>query len=144
MPRKKETALQHLVNPLIPEFSLHDIVQVIIGASILAVPVGFTEETWKLGENLPIINILALLALSITFITIFTYYQYHKHLPDKHRHIFAKRVIATYILSFFVVSLILTIIQRAPWVTDTPLALSRVVIVTFPSSMSAAIADTLK
>ena len=53
-----------------PEFHLKDLLQVIIGASILAIPVGFTEETWRLGENLPMINIIGLLLLSLLFVTL--------------------------------------------------------------------------
>lgn len=139
-----ENLLQSIVNPIIPQFSLKDTLQVIIGASILAVPVGFTEETWRLGETLPFINVLGLLALSVFFVTMFTYYHYHKHTQQNHHSVFVKRVVSTYVFSFLVVALIMTLIQRAPWSTDLILAVKRVVIVTFPSTMSAAIADTFK
>ena len=66
----KKKGFNTLVDPIIPEFKLKDIMQVIIGASILAVPVGFTEETWNLGASLPMINVLGLFALSIFFISI--------------------------------------------------------------------------
>ncbi|MFH1290163.1 MAG: DUF2391 family protein [Nanoarchaeota archaeon] len=133
-----------IVDPLIPKFKLHDILQIIIGASILAVPIGFTEETWRLGETLPLINVLGLLLLSLFFISMFTYYQYHRHANKEHLSEFTKRVIATYFLSFVVVAIIMTLIQKAPWSGDLLLAFKRVAIVTFPSSMSAIIADTIK
>jgi uncharacterized membrane protein len=82
--------------------------------------------------------------LSVLFIAMFTYYQYHKHTTHEHFDTFATRVIVTYAMSFVVVSLIMTLIQRAPWWYDPMLAFKRVVIVTFPSALSAAIADTLK
>ncbi|MFH1802496.1 MAG: DUF2391 family protein [archaeon] len=136
-----------IVDPIMPKFKLKDILQVIIGASILAVPIGFTEETWELGGTLPLINILGLLVLSLFFISMFTYHQYHRHSSGsskEHMNVFVKRVVATYILSFIVVAVIMTLIQKAPWGADGLLAFKRVAIVTFPSSLSAAIADTLK
>jgi len=139
-----EDIIEHLVNPLLPKFNLADILQIIVGASILAVPVGFTEETWKLGESLPIRNILYLLALSIFFIALFTQFQYHKRGLKKHWGVFLKRVFFTYVFSFLTVAIIMTIIQRAPWETDLILAFKRIVIVTFPSSLSAAVADTIR
>jgi len=150
MIKKKESGGQifhGIVDPIMPRFRLKDILQIIVGASILAVPIGFTEETWKLGGSLPLINIFGLMILSILFISMFTYYQYHRHAggsKEEHMDAFVKRVAATYILSFFVVAVIMTLIQKAPWGTDAALAFRRVAIVTFPSSLSAAIADTLR
>jgi len=140
----KRGVVHTIAEPILPEFKLHDILQIIIGASVLSVPVGFTEEAWRLGETLPVLNVFGLFLLSVCFITMFSYYQYHKHADKKHRHILVKRVVATYLLSFIVVSVILGLIQITPWFSDSLTAFKRVVIVTFPSSMSAAIADTLK
>ncbi|MBW2995671.1 DUF2391 family protein [Candidatus Woesearchaeota archaeon] len=128
-----------------PEFHPKDLLQVMIGASILAIPVGFTEETWELGEILPLLNIILLMALSIFFISAFVYYNYHKHHRlEKHWTEFIKRVISTYVFSFLVVALLLTLIQKTPWMTDWLLAVKRIIIVTFPSSMSAVVADVIK
>jgi len=140
---KKKGVLAKVVQPIIPVFSTKDILQVLIGASILAVPVGFTEETWKLGQSLPMLNVLSIMALSIIFIATFIHYTHYKHTVG-HRKQFYRRVIATYVVSFLVVSIIMTLIQRAPWTTDLVLAFKRIAIVTFPATMSAAIADTLK
>jgi uncharacterized membrane protein len=126
------------------EFRSRDLMQVIIGSAILAVPVGFTEETWKLGESLPIANIIGLLALSLLFISLFTYYHYYRHHIKSQWDEFIKRVLSTYIVSFIVVAALLTLIQRTPWATNAVLAFKRIVIVAFPSSMSAAVADTIK
>lgn len=138
---------QDIVEPILPHFKLKDLLQVIVGASILAVPIGFTEETWRLGESLPWINVSGLMILSLIFISMFTYHHYHHHKEGdrrKHREIFVTRVFATYALSFFVVALILTLIERAPWSTDLLVAFKRVAIVSFPSSLSATLTDTLK
>jgi uncharacterized membrane protein len=126
------------------EFHLKDVLQVIIGASILAIPVGFTEETWRLGEHLPLANVLGLLFLSLLFIGLFVYYNYHKSHLRENRNEFLKRVFFTYIISFVVVAMLLTLIQRAPWNTDWLLALKRTIIVTYPASMSGTIADVVK
>jgi uncharacterized membrane protein len=128
-----------------PEFRFKDLLQVIIGASILAIPVGFTEETWNLGSTLPLLNILFLIVISLFFISAFTYYHYyHEDGLKKHWWNFIKRVVSTYIVSFIVVAVLMTIIQRAPWSTDYLLAVKRTIIVTFPSTMSAVVADVIK
>ena len=51
--------IHRVVKPLMVEVRARDVVQVIVGASILAIPAGFTEETWNLGEQLPVANIIA-------------------------------------------------------------------------------------
>jgi uncharacterized membrane protein len=58
---KNDGVFHSFVEPIIPRFELKDILQVLIGASILAVPIGFTEETWVLGESLPLVNVFGLL-----------------------------------------------------------------------------------
>lgn len=139
---KKE---EHLIRLPKVEFHPKDLLQVIIGASILAIPVGFTEETWRLGDTLPFINILGIILLSLLFISAFVYYNYHRHHKfKKHAGEFLERVVSTYIFAFLVVAIILTLIERAPWFFDIVLALKRIAIVTFPASMSAAIADVLR
>jgi uncharacterized membrane protein len=141
---EKGNVLQRVISPLKVEFKPKDMLQVVVGASILAIPVGFTEETWRLGEHLPFANIIALLAMSLLFISAFVYYNYHSENVSVSWEHFIARVIATYIFSFAVVALLLGIIQVTPWATDWALALKRVIIVTFPSTMSAAVADTIK
>jgi uncharacterized membrane protein len=132
------------ISPLMLEFKFRDIVQVIVGASILAIPVGFTEETWVLGANLPLWNIFGFFLLSLFFISCFVYYNYYMNHIKTYYFDFFKRVFATYFLSFLVVSIVLILIQKAPWSIDPLLALKRVVLVTFPASMSAAVADMVK
>ena len=139
-----EDILRNLIDPFLPKFNLGDVIQIIVGASILAVPVGFTEETWKLGESLPWLNVFLILGISIFFISLFTHLNYHRTGMKRSWPVFVRRVFFTYFLSFIVVAVLLTTIQRAPWETEWVLAVKRVIIVTFPSSMSAAVADVLK
>ena len=126
------------------EFHPKDVLQVVIRASILAVPVGLTEETWNLGKTLPLKNVVGLLLLSLLFISMFVYHNYYKNRLKDHLGEFIKRVCSTYFISFIVVALLLTLIQRTPWNTDWIIAFKRIVIVTFPASMSAAVADVIK
>jgi uncharacterized membrane protein len=137
--------LHKFMNPLMLEFRGKDFVQIVVGASILAIPVGFTEEVWKLAESLPNLNIALFFLISIAFISIFVFYNYYRHENfSSHKTEFLKRVISTYLLSFLVVGLLLTLIGKAPWEADLALAIKRCILVAFPASMSAAVADMVK
>lgn len=136
--------LQYVVSPIMVELRNRDLVQIIVGASILAIPVGFTEETWDLGARLPLRNVLALVALSLLFIGAYVYFNFYRRMLRDYVFEFAKRVIAIYLLSLLVVGTLLTIIDKAPWSMNPLLAFKRTVIVGFPASMSAAFADTVK
>ena len=126
------------------ELKPRDIMQIIVGASILAIPVGFTEETWNLGERLPLNNILALAIISMVFIALFVYFNFYRFQLKGYVFDYIRRVVAIYALSLIVVGILLTLIEKCPWGVDNILALKRMIIVAFPSSMSAAISDTLK
>lgn len=129
---------------IVPGFFLHDLVQVIIGATILAVPVGFTEEVWNLSAVLPAVNIIGILAISIIFVSIFTYYHYHHISVEKYWKVFIKRVSLTYAFSFITVCILLILIGKASLSSEIIISLKRAVIVSLPASMSASIADTIK
>ncbi len=133
-----------VLKPLMVEFRPRDLMQVIVGASILAVPVAFTEETWSLGSELPLANVLALSGLSVLFIGLFVYSNFYRYHFKTHAGKFAKRVLAIYVFSLIVVGVLLTIIQRCPWGVDNVLAIKRILIVAFPASMSASLSDALK
>jgi uncharacterized membrane protein len=142
----KGKVAHHVMQPLMVEFHWKDLFQVVVGASLRAIPAAFTEETSGLGASLPMNNIYGILALSLAFVAVFAFYHYYKE-QNRIKHYFdefLKRTILTYVLSFCVVGLILFLIQQAPWETNALLAFKRTVIVTFPASMSASLADTLK
>ena len=136
--------LNYALKPVMVEFRPRDLMQVIVGASLLAVPVAFTEETWNLGAELPILNVLALSGLSLLFIGLFVYFNFYRYFFRQHALEYIKRVTGIYVFSLLVVGLLLTLIQRCPWGVDSALALKRILIVAFPASMSAAVSDTLK
>jgi len=140
----KEEIQHRILPPLRVKVRPADIIQIIVGASILAIPVGFTEETWRTAETMPALNTILFFLISLTFISIFVYYNYYKHHLKAHWGEMIKRVIITYVFAFLVVSVLLTLIQVAPWMTETALALKMAIIVTYPASMSAAVADMIK
>lgn len=141
---KSGEVISYALKPFMVEFKPRDAFQVIVGASILAIPVAFTEEAWTLGERLPVENIAVLGLLSILLIGFFVYFNFYRFHLKGHTLDCMKRVIGTYLLSTIVVSLILTIIQKCPWGADNILAIKRIIIVSFPASMSATVSDTLK
>lgn len=136
--------ISYALKPFMVEFRLRDLMQVLVGASILAVPVAFTEETWVLGDSLPIENVLLLSGLSLLFISGFVFFNFYRFNFKGHVFEYFKRVISIYVFSLLVVAMILSIIQKCPWQQDNLLALKRIMIVAFPASMSAAVSDTLK
>ena len=141
---KSGKILSYALKPLMVEFRPRDVFQVVVGASILAIPVALTEEAWTLGERLPVQNVAYLSILSIVFISTFVYFNFYRFNFSGHVLDYIKRVLGTYFISLIVVGLILTIIQKCPWGTDNILAVKRMIIVAFPASMSATISDTIK
>ena len=137
-------AVNYVLKPVMVEFRPRDLMQVIVGASILAVPVAFTEETWNLGEKLPTANVMMLSGLSLIFIALFVFFNFYRFEFKGHILEYCKRVLAIYIFSLVVVGVLLTIMQKCPWGTDNLLAIKRILLVAFPASMSAALSDVIK
>ena len=136
--------LNYALKPLMIEFRPRDVMQVIVGASLLSIPVCFTEEVWVLGAELPLANVIGLSILSALFIGLFVYYNFYRFNLKGHVLEFVKRIAGTYILSLVVVALLLTIINKCPWGVDNLTAIKRILIVAFPASMSAAVRDSIK
>lgn len=136
--------LNYALTPMMVEFRPRDLMQVIVGASLIAIPVAFTEETWNLGAELPLRNVLVLSGLSIIFISLFVYFNFYRFAFRSHFWEYLKRSISIYVFSLLIVATLLTIIEKCPWGVDNLVAIKRVLIVAFPASMSAAVSDTLK
>lgn len=139
----KGKELQHINLPLKVELKIRDILEVIVGASILAIPVAFTEEVWNMGEDLHWLNIIALSAISLLFLGSFIYYSSYRKRLELFRKEYYKRIFLTYFLSILVVGLLLLIVDKAPFFTDFDLALKRTIIGAFPASMSATVTDSI-
>ena len=133
-----------IVSPFMVEFRPKDILQIIVGATILAIPVGLTEETWILAEQLHMKNVVLLGIITVLFISLFVYFNsYRFHIKGYFRQ-YLKRVVITYGLSLFVVGILLTIIEKCPWGVNNLLAIKRIVITALPAAMAATITDTFK
>ncbi|MCA9400756.1 MAG: DUF2391 family protein [Candidatus Omnitrophica bacterium] len=136
--------INNIITPFQVELKPRDILQIIVGAYILAVPVAFTEEVWVLSEQLPIKNVLIIIGISVLFISMFIYYNMYRYALKGNVFEFIKRIVATYGLSLLAVGLFLTVITKCPWGVDNVLAIKRVILVTFPATMSATISDAMK
>lgn len=136
--------IQSVVKPLMVEFRFRDLMQVIVGSSILAIPAAYTEETWSLGADLPLLNVILLGLVSILFMASFVFFNFYREFFRGYVFEFLKRVFGIYFMSLLVVGILLTILQKCPWGVDNVLAVKRIIIVAFPASMSAAVTDALK
>ena len=141
---KSGEVISYALKPLMLEFNPRDIMQVVVGSALLAIPVSLTEEAWNLGESLPVRNVVTIAVLSLLMISIFVYFNFYKVTFKGYKMEFLKRVLGTYLISLIVVGIILTIIQKCPWGIDNVLALKRIVIVAFPAAMSGTLSDTIK
>ena len=136
--------IQNIVTPFQIELKPRDLFQIIVGAYLLCVPVAFTEEVWVLSEELAVRNIVYVALMSVFFVSSFIYFNFYRFNFKGHFFAFLKRVVATYGLSLLAVALFLTVIDKCPWQTDYVLAIKRIVLVAFPSSMAATLSDTIK
>lgn len=141
---KSGKIISYTLKPLMLEFKTRDIMQVIIGSALLAIPISLTEEVWNLGETLPLFNIWMIAILSIALISVFVYFNFYKVTLKGYVLDFIKRIIGTYLISLIVVALILTLIEKCPWGIDNALAIKRIIIVAFPAAMSGTLSDTIK
>jgi uncharacterized membrane protein len=136
-------AVQSFEIPLKVELKLQDVLEIMVGASILAVPVAFTEEVWNMGDELHWYNVILLNTVCLLFMGSFIYFKsYRKHL-ELYRNEFYKRVLSTFLLSVLIVGILLTIVNKCPWLTEFDLALKRVLIGSFPAAMSATVTDNI-
>ena len=136
--------IQRIVKPLMVELNIRDIIQIVVGATLLAIPMAFTEETWKLGSTLPDANVAILSLVSLSFIALFVYVHFYRFYLKGFVFEYFKRVFAIYFISLVVVGLLMTLIEQCPWGVDNMLAIKRIIIVAFPASMSAVATDALK
>ncbi|MDP8213214.1 MAG: DUF2391 family protein [Candidatus Zapsychrus exili] len=136
--------IHSIVTPFQVELRPRDVLQIIVGAYLLCVPVAFTEEVWVLSKELPFRNILYIAFMSVFFISSFVYYNFYRFNFKGHIFNYVKRVVVTYGLSLLAVGLFLSVILKCPWGVDNLLAIKRIILVAFPASMAATISDTLK
>ena len=123
-------------------FNLEDASQVAIGAFALAVPISFSEEAWKLGETLPLANLLLIFILSVVFLSFFAYENVFQANIKYRIPIFISRIFIAYFIASLVVALVLFALNKFPLITDPSIALKRLILITMPASMGAIIVDS--
>jgi len=133
----------HHVKRLQLELSLKDRVQILVGASILAVPTAFTEEVWNMGSDLSWWSVIILAVVSLVFIALFIYLNSYQNHLELHWGQFLNRLTSTYVFSLIVVGVLLMVVGKAPWLSETSLALKRTIIGALPASMSATVTDAI-
>ena len=141
---KSGEIISYALKPLMLEFKPRDIMQVVIGSALLAIPVSLTEEAWNLGQTLPFTNVLIIAILSLVLISVFVYFNFYKVTLKGFVWEFIKRIVGTYFISLLVVAVILTLVDKCPWGVDNMLAVKRIIIVAFPAAMSGTLSDTIK
>ena len=123
-------------------FNLEDVSQIVIGSFALAVPISFSEEAWRLGESLPLVNLLVMFALSVSFLALFAYQSVFQANIKNRFFVFIFRVIVAYMIAVFVVALILLSMDKLPILSDPILAMRRIIVMGMPASMGAIVVDS--
>ncbi len=118
-----------------------DIIQVVVGSSALTIPVAFSEESWRLSETLPTLNLIVIILISLLFINIYSFQGIFQG-QIKHRlsH-FILRTLIDYGITLIVVFIILFALNRMPIIEEPLIALKRIFILSFPASMGGVIVD---
>lgn len=123
-------------------FNIEDASQIIVGAFVLAVPISFSEEAWRLGESLPAFNLLLVFLLSLGFLMFFAYESVFQGKVSHRWTVFLVRVVIAYTLAGLVVALVLLALNKFPVLSDPTLALRRLIVITMPASMGAIVVDS--
>jgi uncharacterized membrane protein len=121
--------------------NLEDIVQVIVGSSALTIPVAFSEESWRLSETIPTLNLIVIILISLLLINIYSFQGIFQG-KIKHRlsH-FILRTLIDYGVTIIVVFVVLFALNRMPIIEEPLIALKRIIILSFPASMGGVIVD---
>ncbi|MDA3945915.1 MAG: DUF2391 family protein [Helicobacteraceae bacterium] len=123
-------------------FNLEDASQVAIGAFALAVPISFSEEAWRLGEILPLTNLLLVFVLSVVFLSLYAYESVFQANIKYRIPVFLIRIVIAYLITALVVTLVLIALDKFPLLTEPAIALKRLILISMPASMGAIIADS--
>lgn len=127
---------------MILSLNFEDISQIAIGSFAIAVPISFSEEAWKLGESLPIINLIFLFCLSMVFLSFYTYEGVFQAKIKNRTLVFIFRIFIAYIITAVIVGLVLISINKFPILSESLVALKRLVVISMPASMGAIVVDS--
>lgn len=122
--------------------NFEDVIQVIVGASALSVPVAFSEEAWDLGRTLPLTNVIFLIVISLLFINLYSIHNIFQGNVRDRLFTYLSRTAIDYAVTVLVVCIVLLVLNHLPILTEPMVALKRVVILPFPASMGAVVVDS--
>ena len=111
-----------------------DISQLIIGASVLSVPIAFTEEAWNLSKTLPLVNLIVVVLLSLAFISIYAFRGIYEGKVKNRIVTYLSRVFIDYGVTLCVVVIVLFALNKFPILADTSIAIKRVIRATTTTS----------
>lgn len=125
------------------KFDLHDVMEIVLGGSVIAFPVATASEIWDLGVQLSVeravmISLSSLLVLGVLIYTM------HQHTDvTARRRIFIQRVLTTYGLTLLISATLLLAIGQFDLIGDPMVALKRTILVAFPASFAATVVDSM-
>ena len=120
---------------------LEDISQLSIGATALAIPVAMTEDTWNLSKELPWLNTISIFVVTLLVIGFYVHFKYVTKSTDSFSWHFFVRVLVAYAITAIASATVLFLFQRLP-LDDPQIAITRIVLVTFPAGFVATIVDS--
>lgn len=128
---------------MLDKLNIEDVIQVIIGSAALSVPIAFSEELWNLSMSLPILNIIFILLLSLAFINLYVIQGIFQGNIQYRIKIVIVRTIFDYFITLLVVAIVLFALNKLPLLTDTIIAIKRLIILSFPAAMGGVVIDGL-
>ena len=123
--------------------NFEDILQVIVGATALTIPVAFSEESWNLSRTLPTINIVYIFILSLLFINMYSFHSIFQGNIKNRFTTFIFRTFFDYGLTLLVVIIILHVLNHLPVFSEPFVAMKRIILLAFPASMGGVVVDSL-
>lgn len=131
-----------VAQPLKVEFRVQDLVQLVMSACVMALPVALTGEVWELGEKLSGGRALLIVTFSIVALLAVIWGLFYGRRVREYSGHFLRRALSAYVLTYLISFLLLRLFDQAP-LDDLRVALTRTVIVAFPASFAATAVDFL-
>ncbi len=129
-----------ITGPLKVEFHVQDLLQLVAGAAVMALPVSLTEEVWNLAADFSPLRALAIFAVSLIILAGFIWSLFYGQRIREFPSHFFKRCLSTYLVTFLVALSLLFLWDKAP-LDDLGLTPTRTIIVAFPASFAATAVD---
>lgn len=131
------------IKKLLRKLDIEDLGQIIIGSTMLSVPIAFTEEAWRISETIRIPNLFLIFFLSICFIGIYSYQGIYQGSVPRRKTAYLARIMVNYFVTCIVVSVVLLSLDKLPLFQEIIVSLKRIIIVAFPASMGGVVIDSL-